>query len=144
MTWRLATKRDCRLLAELNHQLIADELHRNDMNVAELEARLKNWFEEAYEAVLFEDAGGVAAYALYRIQSGEIYLRHFFVVRHRRRQGIGRQAMFLLRSQVWPKARRLTVSVLTHNQAALNFWRAMGYKDYCLTLEIVCPPAAPA
>jgi len=104
---------------------------------------MKNWLDEAYEAVLFEVGGEVAAYALYRVQSGEIYLRHFFVVRHRRRQGIGRQAMALLRGHIWPKVERLTVSVLTHNQAALDFWRAMGYRDYCLTLEIMCQPGAP-
>jgi predicted acetyltransferase len=144
MTWRLATKRDCRILAELNQQLIADELHRNRMNVAELEERMKNWLDEAYEAVVFEVGGEVAAYALYRAQAGEIYLRHFFVLRHRRRQGIGRQAMALLRGHIWPKAQRLTVSVLAHNQAGVNFWRAMGYRDYCLTLEILCQPGEQA
>ncbi len=143
MTWRLATKRDCRLLAELNHQLIVDEGHRNQMSATELEARLKNWLDEAYEVALFEVGGEVAAYALYRVQTGEIYLRHFFVVRHRRRQGIGRQALALLRGHIWPRAERLTVSVLTHNQAALDFWRAMGYRDYCLTLEIICQPGTP-
>jgi predicted acetyltransferase len=143
MTWRLATKRDCRILAELNLQLIVDEGHRNQMDAAELEARMENWLDEAYEAALFEVAGEVAAYALYRVQSGEIYLRHFFVVRHRRRQGLGRQAMALLRGHIWPRAERLTVSVLTHNQVGLNFWRAMGYQDYCLTMEIVCQPGTP-
>jgi predicted acetyltransferase len=138
MTWRLATKRDCRLLAELNHQLIVDEGHHNQMTVSELEARMKEWLDEAYQAVLFELEGEVAAYALYRTQAGETYLRHFFVVRHRRRQGIGRQAMGLLRRDVWPKTQRFTVSVLTHNEPGLRFWRAMGYQDYCLTMEI--PP----
>jgi len=136
VTWRLATKRDCRLLAELNHQLIIDEGHRNQMTVPELEGRMRDWLAEAYEAVLFEVEGEVAAYALYRNQAGEIYLRHFFVVRHRRRQGIGRQAMELLRGHIWPKGQRLTVSVLTHNEAGLKFWSAMGYRDYCLTMEI--------
>ena len=136
MTWRLATKRDCLLLAELNYQLIVDEGHRNQMTVPELEERMKNWLDEAYEAVLFEVGGEVTAYALYRHQAGEIYLRHFFVVRHRRRQGIGRQAMGLLRGRIWPKAQRLTVSVLTHNEAGMKFWRAMGYRDYCLTMEM--------
>ena len=136
MTWRLATKRDCRLLAELNYQLIIDEGHRNQMSISELEGRLKDWLDEAYQAVLFEVEGEVAAYSLYRTQPGEIYLRHFFVVRHRRRQGMGKQAMAILRGHIWPKMMRLTVSVLTHNEAGLKFWRAMGYQDYCLTMEI--------
>src|SRR5580658_2759760 len=108
MTWRMATKRDCKILAALNHQLIADEGHRNHMTAGQLEGRMKEWLEEAYEAVLFEDSGEVVAYALYRTQAAEIYLRHFFVVRHRRRQGLGRQAMVLLRHTIWPKVERLT------------------------------------
>jgi predicted acetyltransferase len=143
MTWRLATKRDCRVLAELNRQLIVDEGHRNQMNVSELEGRMKNWLDEAYEAALFEIGGTVAAYALYRASAGEVYLRHFFVVRPLRRQGLGRQAMGLLRHHIWPKGQRLTVSVLTHNEGGLKFWRAMGYRDYCLTMEIPRPDAAP-
>jgi predicted acetyltransferase len=139
MTWRLATKRDCWLLAELNHQLIVDEGHRNQMTVSELEDRMREWLAEAYQAVLFEVGGEVAAYALYRTQAGEIYLRHFFVVRHRRRRGIGREAMGILRGHIWPKMMRLTVSVLTHNEAGMKFWRAMGYRDYCLTMEIPFP-----
>jgi GNAT superfamily N-acetyltransferase len=137
MTWRTAQRRDCRLLAELNLQLIADERHRNSMGVPELERRMRSWLQEGYEAVLFERDGEVAAYALYNVQPDEIHLRHFFVARHLRRQGVGREAIELLRDRVWPLSPRLTVSVLTHNEAAVQFWRAMGYKDYCLAMEIV-------
>jgi ribosomal protein S18 acetylase RimI-like enzyme len=137
MKWRLATKRDGRILAEMNHQLIADEGHRNPMSVAELEGRMRDWLGEAYEAILFEDGGQVVAYALYRLEAGEVYLRHFFVARQRRRQGLGRQAMALLRHDIWPKAERLTVSVLAHNEAGVKFWRSIGYRDYCLTMEML-------
>jgi predicted acetyltransferase len=141
MTWRFAAKRDCRLLAELNHQLIDDEGHRNQMAVTELEGRMKSWLDQDYRAVLFELDGGVVAYALYRSHADETYLRHFFVTRQRRRQGIGRAAMELLRGRIWPKTHRLTVSVLMHNEPGLQFWRAVGYRDYCLTMEI--PPESP-
>ena len=143
MNWRMATTKDSRLLAELNHQLIADEGHRNPMSVPQLEARLRNWLEEGYEAALFEKDGQTAAYALYQIQPDEIYLRHFFVVRHRRRQGIGREAIGLLRERIWPGSRRLVVTVLVHNEAAIQFWRAMGCHDYCLTMEMQPGGAAP-
>ncbi|MDE3067150.1 MAG: GNAT family N-acetyltransferase, partial [Verrucomicrobiota bacterium] len=79
----------------------------------------------------------VVAYALFREQPEEVYLRQLFVTRHRRRQGIGRKAVNLLRSQIWPDNKRLTVDVLVHNTAALAFRRAVGYKDYYLALEIL-------
>lgn len=137
MKFHHATANDCALLAELNHQLIRDEGHRNKMTVPELEQRMKDWLASEYTAIVFEDGKEVVAYALFYEQPKEIYLRQLFVVRNHRRQGIGRKAMEILRSQIWPKNKRLTVEVLVKNEAAVAFWRAMGYKDYSLTLENV-------
>lgn len=137
MTFRRATLADGAVLAEFNHQLIQDEGHRNPMTVAALEQRMKGWLASEYAAALFENDGGVVGYALYREEPEEIYLRQLFVVRNRRRQGIGREAMEILRTQIWPKHKRLTVGVLVRNTAAIAFWRAVGYRDYSLTLEIL-------
>jgi predicted acetyltransferase len=137
MNFRCATLNDCALLAELNHPLIRDEGHRNPMTVSELEQRMKGWLASEYAAVIFENGGEVVAYALFREQPEEIYLQQLFVVRNRRRQGIGRQAVEILRSKIWPRNKRLTVGVLVQNETAVAFWRAVGYKDYCLTLEIL-------
>jgi predicted acetyltransferase len=137
MNFRRATLTDCALLAELNHQLIRDEGHRNKMTVPELEQRMTGWLASEYAAVLFENAGEIVAYALYYEQPEEIYLRQLFVVRNRRRKGIGREAVKILRSRIWPKNKRLTVAVLVHNKAAVAFWRSVGYEDYCLMLEIL-------
>ena len=135
-TFRPATLDDCPLLAQLNHQLIRDEGHRNRMTVPDLEERMRGWLAGEYRAMVFEDAGEVVAYALFREQPEEIYLRQLFIVRHRRREGLGRLAVQILRSQVWPRTKRLTVDVLVNNKSAVSFWRAVGYSDYCLTLEI--------
>ena len=137
MNFRRATLNDCPLLAKLNHQLIRDEGHRNKMMVPELEQRMKGWLASEYAAVLFENDGEVVAYALYREQPEEIYLRQLFVVRNRRRKGLGKEAVKILLSKIWPKKKRLTVEVLVQNEASVAFWRAVGYKDYSLTLEIL-------
>jgi ribosomal protein S18 acetylase RimI-like enzyme len=137
LNFRRATLDDCAPLAELNHQLIRDEGHRNKMTVPELEQRMRGWLQSEYTAIIFEDHGEVVAYALYRQEPEELYLRQLFVARNRRRQGIGRAAMEILRTQIWPKNKRLTVSVLVQNTAAVAFWRAVGYEDYSLTLEIL-------
>jgi predicted acetyltransferase len=137
MTFRQSTLADCALLANLNHQLIRDEGHRNRMTLPELEQRMRGWLSSEYAAVIFEDGQEVVAYALYREQAEEVFLRQFFVVRHRRRQGLGRQAFEILRSRVWPTNKRLTVDVLVHNTAAIAFWRAVGYRDYCPTRGIM-------
>jgi predicted acetyltransferase len=75
------------------------------------------------------------------IEIREVSMRQFCVVCTRRRHGIGRSAMQSLLSDIWPRTKRRTVSVLVHNASGVAFWRAMGYQDYALTLEIM--PGAP-
>lgn len=142
MIFRTGTLDDCGLLAEMNWQLIRDEGHRNRMPMEDLEGRMREWLSHEYQAVIFSEGEAVVAYALYRVEPEEVYLRQLFVVRPKRRQGVGRAAIDILRKQIWPQDKRLTVNVITTNPAAIGFWKAMGYSDYCLTLEIL-PPAAP-
>jgi len=137
MNFRRATLDDCAQLAELNYQLIRDEGHRNKMTVAELGQRMEAWLASEYNGVIFENGGEIVAYALFREEPKQIYLRQLFVARNRRREGIGRKVVEILRTKIWPANKRLTVDVLVHNTAAIAFWRAVGYQDYCLTLEIL-------
>src|SRR5678816_2235232 len=97
---------------------------------------MRGWLAGEYRATIFEDEGKVVAYALFREEPQEIYLRQLFVVRDRRSRGFGRRAVEILRSEIWPKAKRLIVDVLVGNQRAVAFWRKVGFTDYCLTLEI--------
>jgi len=80
---------------------------------------MKEWLAGEYRAVIFVLEKEPAAYALYRQTAGEIYLRQFFVRRGCRRRGIGREAIGVLRSRVWPADKRLTVEVLTANAAGV-------------------------
>ncbi len=107
------------------------------MTVPDLERRMRDWLAGEYRAVLFEEEDEVVAYALFREQPDEIHLRQFFVVRHRRRQGIGRRAVETLRSHAWPATKRLTVDVLVSNAPAVALWRRVGYADYSLSLDVV-------
>lgn len=142
LTWREASEPDIPGLAEWNHQLIRDEGHRNPMTVAQLAERMRGWLGSEYRAVIFSAthqhvAETPVAYALYKQEPHLIYLRHLFVARDQRRKGIGRAAFSILREQLWPKDVRLTVDVLCQNRGAVEFWRSVGYRDYCLTLEIM-------
>ncbi|MGH2616523.1 MAG: GNAT family N-acetyltransferase [Thermomicrobiales bacterium] len=133
---RQATVADSALLAELNKQLIDDEGHRNPMTLPELESRMRGWLAGDYTATIFERDGRVIAYALWRHEPDDIYLRQFFVARAHRREGIGRQAMRLLTDEVWPRGMRVRVEVLVENGAGLAFWRSVGFRDYSMSLEM--------
>lgn len=120
----------------MNAELIQDEGHANPMSLAELEARMRAWLSGEYAAVIFEEGEEPAAYALFRDNEGRgVLLRQFFVVRERRRRGIGRRAFQLLASEIVAPGTRLVVEVLSHNHRALAFWEAVGFADYARTLE---------
>ncbi len=132
---RVARLGDVPKLARMNQQLIEDEGHRNPMDLTELEARMRSMLGGDYTATLFEQEKGVVAYALWTEQPDWVYLRQFFVARDCRRRGIGAQAIRLLTEEVWPGDKRIRVNVLIGNLPALEFWRAVGFVDYLITLE---------
>ncbi len=135
MEYRDASSADIELLARLNLQLIRDEGHRNPMTLAQLQVRMDNWLQGEYKAVLFEHDGETVGYALFRDDAENTYLRQFFVSAQHRRQGLGRQAIKWLSTHHWKDAPGVRVEVLVGTEEAIAFWRAIGFVDYCLTLE---------
>ena len=135
MDYQPATLADASTLAAMNWQLIRDEGHRNPMTIAELEARMIRWLGDDYEAVLFREANQPIGYALYRHEPEYIYLRQFFIHPQCRRRGVGRMAIGWLRRNAWGQ-NRIRIEVLVGNVTGLAFWRSVGFRDYCLTLEL--------
>ncbi|MFN7138744.1 MAG: GNAT family N-acetyltransferase [Limisphaerales bacterium] len=137
MKWRYASVEDAQMLGEMNLRLIQDEKHRNPMTVPQLVERMRGFLSGSYQGVIFSDDSETLGYALFHPQEDFLYLRQFYIERHRRREGNGRAAMKLLMNEVFPAEKRLVVTVLTTNPDALAFWRAVGFADYCTSLEIL-------
>ena len=119
----------------MNQCLIADEGHRNRMSLDELSERMRGWLENEYRAVVFDKEGACVGYALFKEEPDWIYLRQFFIHKDWRRQGLGREAINWLSTNVWPNAARLRLDVLVNNSAGLAFWKSLGFTEYCLTME---------
>ncbi len=133
--YRLASEEDAHVIALMNKALIQDENHRNPMTPMELEKRMTHWLSSDYQSVLFENDGKAVGYALFRDEDDYVYLRQFFVQSEFRRQGVGQAAVGWLRENAWSSDRPVRIEVLVDNVAAIRFWRAVGFKDYCLTME---------
>lgn len=136
LAYRVATSADVPVLARMNQQLIEDEGHRNPVHLSELETSMRSMLDGNYTATLFEIGEHVVAYALWRDEPDWLYLRQFFVARDYRRRGIGAQAVRVLTDEVLPGEKRVRVNVLIGNQPGLEFWRAVGFADYLITLEL--------
>ena len=120
----------------MNARLIRDEGHRNPMTPEELQARMGDWLETRYEAVLFECRQEKVGYALYVRDDDSVRLRQFYVEPEHRRQGVGRAAIQWLKQNSWEDASNIRLDVLTGNQDGISFWRSLGFQDYCLAMEL--------
>jgi ribosomal protein S18 acetylase RimI-like enzyme len=139
MKHRFAMLKDAPLLARMNRQLVEDECHRNRLQSDSwLEKRMRGFLTGEYRAVLFELDGRTVAYVLYtdRTEHADtIYLRQIFVDRTCRRKGVGREVMRILLEEIWPADKRITVGVLEDNKAAIDFYKASGFRTYAIELE---------
>ena len=136
LRWRWASVEDAALLGRWNGELIRDEGHRSQASAEELTERMQGWLRQEYRGLVYLVGEQPVGYALYRLEAEGTYLRHFFICADQRRRGYGREALRVLREEVWPKGKRVSVVALCRNAPALAFWRALGFGDYCLTLEM--------
>jgi GNAT superfamily N-acetyltransferase len=133
--YRQASAADATVIAPMNAQLIRDEGHRNPMTVPQLTERMSQWLKGEYQAFLFELESKPVGYALYRLEPEYVYLRQIFVVPEMRRRGIASRALEWLRENAWRVRPHVRIEVLVGNHAGIEFWRAVGFKEYCITLE---------
>jgi GNAT superfamily N-acetyltransferase len=135
--YRFVSPEDAEVIAPMNLQLIHDEGHRNPMDISALCDRMSGWLRGDYEAVLFEEDGAPVGYALFKREPEFVYLRQLFVVPGRRHGGVARRALAWLWANVWSAAPRLRIDVLVGNTAGREFWRKVGFTEYCITMEAV-------
>lgn len=129
-----ALPEDAPLLAPLNKRLIEDEGHRNPMTVPQLAERMARWLEGEYSAAYMLVDGEMAGYALWRDEGDHAYLRQLFVERNWRKQGLGKALYRWLEENTFA-SKRVRLEVLVGNAEGKAFWAALGFKEYCLTME---------
>ena len=139
LEFRFATESDVSWLAKMNRQLIQDEGHRNKMSLPELEERMSDFLRDEYEAIIVRSDTKDIGYALYRRDPEWLYLRQIFVIEPMRQKGVGRRMIEWMRNNPWKESKRIRTDVLVNNPTGINFWKAVGFKDYCMTMELENP-----
>jgi hypothetical protein len=112
LEFRFTTESDVPWLAKMNQQLIRDEGHRNKMTLPELEQRMSDFLQNEYNAVIVSFDKTDIGYVLYK------------------------QDPEWLKNNPWKKCERIRTDVLVDNVAGIDFWKAVGFKEYCITLEM--------
>lgn len=136
LEFRFAAESDVPWPAKMNRQLIENEGHRNKMSLSELEERMSDFLRNEYEAVIVRSNQNDIGYALYRRYPKWLYLRQIIIIEKMRRKGIGRNFIEWLKNNPWKNSKRIRTDVLVNNPIGIDFWKAVGFKDYCMTMEL--------
>jgi len=136
LEFRFAAQKDVPWLARMNRKLIRDEGHRNKMSFSELEQRMSDFLSNEYDAVIVSSGRKDIGYVLYRKEPEWLYLRQIFVIDKMRRKGIGRRTIEWLKENPWKDYKRIRTDVLVNNTNGINFWKAVGFEEYCITMEM--------
>lgn len=129
-----ATLADVGILAKLNKRLIEDEQHPNPMDIKQLAERMSGWLHTEYRGYLVLIDDQVRGYCLYRDDGNHYYLRHLFVDRGFRRQGIATQLLDWMYAHIWTE-KKVRLDVLIHNQEAIAFYQWYGFETRVLRME---------
>ena len=129
-----ASLSDIEILATFNKRLIDDEGHPNPMTIEQLAERMSDWLKTEYCGYQGIIGDRVAAYCLYRDDGRYYYLRHLYVDRGFRRQGIATQLLDWMYTNIWTD-KKVRLDVLTHNQNAIAFYKQYGFKTHVLQME---------
>lgn len=136
---------DLALLARMNRELADDEGHRNPMTVAQLEDRFKRFIDEdGWNVDLFTLDDEIIGYAMHRYEPDlaepggtHVYLRHFYIVRHRRRGGAGHVAFDELVRARFKRGERIYLEVIENNPGGKVFWLRTGFTAYGAIMQHV-------
>jgi GNAT superfamily N-acetyltransferase len=135
LKFRKAIESDFNMLGEMNKRLIEDEGHSNPMNVSELTNRMESFLGDNYTAFMIYDESDIVGYCLFRDDNDFIYIRQLFIERNKRNLGYGKACIQWLKENLW-QDRKIRTDVLSHNPKGIEFWRKIGFNDYCITMEM--------
>ena len=131
-----ASQQDCDDLGRMNKRLIEDEGHSNPMTAEQLAERMATWIATNYAAHILTADGEKAGYCVSRYDGDAIYIRQLYIERVYRRRGYGTYFVNWLHQHVW-QSRKLRLEVLAWNERGRQFWRSIGFQEYCVVMERV-------
>jgi ribosomal protein S18 acetylase RimI-like enzyme len=87
------------------------------------------------KSLLIVKENEILGYCLFRDDKEYIYIRQLYVEKNKRKMGLGKACIQWLKSNLWID-RTIRMDVLSNNKDGIEFWRKMGFKDYCITMEM--------
>ena len=127
----------------MNDRLVEDQGSQNPFSLTELENRFVDWLQtEEYQIDLIFEQEHIIGYAVYQQRSDYyypdqqvIYVRHFYIEREYRNQGLGQAAFELLIEARFPKDIAIALDAVATNPIGQNFWIKLGFTPYFIAMK---------
>lgn len=135
MNLKLATIDNLPLLSQWYQELREDEQADNPMVQSEIFTQMRVFLQgTTYKTYLLEDHGEPMGYGMVDITRSPYYLRHLFIRRDKRHQGLGKGLIDMLMDLL--KIDGLDIEVLVWNEDAIKFYQALGFKPRYLGMRL--------
>ncbi len=114
-----------KLLARMYRELAEDERSDTPLKDDQYRQCMEGFLKRGDCAYVFSLGNMVVGYALVAVDRHPYYLRHFFIVRSKRRKGYGTQAFHKLMKIL--NADTIDLDVYVWNVRGLAFWASLGF-----------------
>jgi len=122
-----ASIEDLPLLSQWYKELREDEKSDNIMFEYEIRNQMMDFLQgEVYKTFILDDNGIPMGYGMVDVTRTPNYLRHLFIRRDKRNQGLGKRLIFMLMDLL--AITGIDIEVLVWNEQAIKFYHAMGFK----------------
>jgi 8-oxo-dGTP pyrophosphatase MutT (NUDIX family) len=135
--YRHAHVADVPTLSQMNFEMSKlDGVDGEVMTVEELTYRMTALLETDYSAVLIYQDDVPVGYALYTVTPKHTFIRHFFIRKAYRGQGIGATAFQRLVESEWNDAASIQIEVDSDNKGVRSFWESRGFRKTALRMSL--------
>lgn len=131
-----ADEADAPTLAELHQRLLDQQGIRTNPEQVELEAKVRGFLSEGYQAVLFRWRDSTVGYCLYKLYPKYAFLRHFYVEQGVHKRVSVEAAFSLLRQNEFADYASIRLDVPEQAKESLARWESIGFRPRTIRLEL--------
>ncbi len=135
--YRRAHAADLSILSQMNFEMAQlDGIDGEATTVEELTYRMSALLETDYSGVVIYQDDVPVGYALYTVTPKHTFVRHFFIRKAYRGQGIGAKVFQDLLENEWKDAASIQIEVGSDNKGVRSFWESRGFRKTALRLAL--------
>lgn len=136
LSYRYAEESDTGTIAVLNVELLDQQGIETSFDQYEAEKRIRELFDEGYQAVIFLWDQYTAGYCLFRLHPKYAFIRHFYVNRQIDKKLRAADAFSILRNGELSEYASIRLDVPESAKESLQLWESVGFRPRSVRMEL--------